>query len=273
VHGDAGADVEVILAERLGDGTPPVERACVPDGIVRVRLPKTATLPRLLGAALEQARGEIIAITDTHCEIDDGWVQALLRAHESAHSVIGGAVEPGALRRLVDWAAYLAEYGQFMLPLTEGIGDELPGNNISMKRWALEHGREFVQGEFWKTHWCRQLQAEGLQLQQTPGILVCYGCAYTLFGFLTRRFHHGRCFAGMRLRRLRGLRRAAYLAGSPALPMLLLFRMLRAVLAKRRRIDKLVLSLPIIVLGMFSWAAGELIGYLSGPGRSCRHVR
>jgi len=271
-HGGLASDVEVIFAERLGDAALRQPLGTF-SGVVRIGIPDTATLPRLLGIALEYARGEIIAITDTRCDMDEGWVAALLRAHKSPFPVIGGAVEPGALRGLVDWAAYLMDYGQFMLPVTAGIAAELPGNNISMKRSALERGGEFANGEFWKTQWCRQLRADGVQLHLVPEPFVRYRCAYTFWPFLVRRFHHGRCFAGMRVRQLSALGRVAYLAGAPALPLLLLSRTVRAVLPKRRRIDKLALAMPIICLGTLSWSLGELVGYYSGPGESCGHLR
>ena len=171
---------------------------------VRVRVPNTATLSRLLGTALQYARGEIVAITDTNCELDDSWAATLLQVHKSVYPVIGGSVEPGPLRGLVNWAAYLTDYSPFMLPLTEGITAELPGNNISMKRWTLEHGQEFTHGEFWKTYGCGQLQSDGFQLHMSPQLTVRYRCAYDLWPFLGR--HHGRCFAGMRLQQLGGIK-------------------------------------------------------------------
>jgi hypothetical protein len=168
--------VEVLLAERATEAIPS-EVSELPDGVVRVRVPQSTTLPRLLGTALQRARSDIIAITDTNCEMDDGWVSTLIRVHENEYPVIGGSVEPGALRGSVGWAAYLMDYSQFMAPLTEGIATELPGNNISMKRWALDRGRELAHAEFWKTHWCRQLQADGLHLRMAPQLTVRYHCA------------------------------------------------------------------------------------------------
>ena len=271
-HGGLAPELEVILAERIS-GTALSERACIPEGVIRVQGPTTATLPQLLGTALERARGEIIAITDTRCEIDDGWTAAILRAHELPYAVIGGAIEPGALPRLVDWAAYLAEYGQFMLPQAQGVATELPGNNISMKRWAFERRSKFASPEFWKTYWCDELQADGLQLYIAPQIVVRYQCAYNLWPFLVRRFHHGRCFGGMRLEQLSGLWRVAYIAGALVLPLLLLGRIVRAVLPKRRYLGKLTLAMPIILLAMLSWALGECTGYAFGSGRSCGRVR
>ncbi len=77
----------------------------------------------------------------------------------------------------------------------------------------------------------------------------------------------------MRLEQLSGLRRVAYLAGAPVLPLLLFARIIRAVLQKRRHLGKLALTIPLIFLAMLSWALGEFIGYAAGQGGSCQHVR
>ncbi|HUG37728.1 MAG TPA: hypothetical protein VML54_12295, partial [Candidatus Limnocylindrales bacterium] len=165
------------------------------------------------------------------------------------------------------------DYGQFMRPLPEGTASELPGNNISLKRWVLERGREFVAPQFWKTYWCRRIQADGIRLHATPSIVVYYRKSFRLAPYLRHRFHSGRCFAGMRLRELSRLRRACYVAAAPVLPIVLTARMLRKTLGKRRHLAELALSLPISVLAILSWALGELCGYLAGPGVSCDHVR
>ncbi len=197
----------------------------------------------------------------------------ILKAHEAPHPVIGGSVEPDGLREIVNWAAYFCDYGQFMRPLREGGASELPGNNISVKRWVLEHGKEFVAPQFWKAYWCRRLQAEGIRLHSVPSIVVYYRKSFGFVPYLFHRFHSGRCFAGIRLRELSRLRRAFYVAAAPALPIVLTARMLRRTLGKRRHLTELALSLPISLLAIVCWALGELCGYLTGPGVSCDHVR
>lgn len=267
-----GPGVEIILAHGGDEArSEEIEREC--PGSVVIRLPGVATLPDLLGAAIARARGEIIAITDTTCAVAEDWVSEILKAHAAPHPVIGGSVEPDGLTRMVDWAAYFCEYGQFMRPLPEGTVSELPGNNISLKRWVLGRGREFVAPQFWKTYWCRRIQAEGIRLHSTPSIVVYYRKSFRLVPFLIRRFHHGRCFAGMRLAELSRLRRACYAAAAPALPIALTARTLKKTLGKRRRLAELALCLPISLLAILSWALGELCGYLAGRGASCDHVR
>lgn len=264
--------VEVILGY-ASDGEPLSPMPAGYPNVTVIRLPQPASLPRLLGAAIGQANGDVIAITDATCALDRRWVSSILEEHAGPHPVIGGAVEPEGLRSLVDWAAYFCDYAQFMLPLTKGPVGEVPGNNISMKRWALTRGREHVDGEFWKTYWCRRLQAEGLPLYAAPSILVHCRKSYRLWQYLVHRFRGGRCFAGMRVPGPAPTARMLYLAGSPALPFLFCVRLARRVLPKRRHGRELVLACPIIVLAMLAWALGEFCGYLRGPGTSCGHVR
>ena len=251
-----------------------------PDGVSRgypgatfVRLENGTSIARLLGEALRRTRGEIVALTEATCEVDKGWLAAVEKTHRAPDPVIGGAVEPEGLRTALDWAAFFAEYGHFMLPLAEGVAPPVPGINLSVKRPALERGREFVEGEFWKAFWCRRLQAEGTTLWLSPLPVVYYRKSFDLRPFLVRRFHHGRCFAGMRLRELSPWQRALYVAGSPLLPLLFCARIVTSVAPKRRYWSQLVRAFPHVVLATVSWALGELCGYLLGPGTSCREVR
>jgi len=266
-----GRPVEILVTH--SNGTPPADWVRDYPGVTFLSLPPGAPLPRHLGVAVARAAGEIIAVTEGTCEIGDGWVGAILENHQSPHPVVGGAVEPRDLRTPVDWAAYFSEYGQFMLPLAAGQTAEVPGNNLSLKRWALAHGRQFVDGEFWKTLWCRHLQAEGHRLYAAPSPVVYYRKSFRFWPFLARRVHHGRCFAGMRVAQISFARRVLHLLTTPGLPVLFCARVFRAVLPKRRYRGQFFASVPIIVLATIAWTIGEFVGYLGGPGEGCRHVR
>jgi hypothetical protein len=250
-------------AERLRAEHPELRFVC---------LPARSTVPDLLGAGLAQATGEIIAITDSACVADAGWLAAVREAHRDAAPVIGGAVEIAGARSAVDWAAYFCEYAQFMRPLAEGPAGELPGNNLSLKRWALERGEPYARPAFWKTYWCRRLQAEGFELRASPAIVVYAAKAYRVGPFLARRFRHGRCFAGMRVARSGAAARALYACGSVALPVIFLGRILRVVAQKRRYAKEFALAFPLVVLAVAAWSAGELCGYVAGAGESCGEI-
>lgn len=264
--------VEIILAYAAARELPRAIVAAHP-AVIFIHLPEEAILSEVLGTAIARARGEIIAITDATCAIDASWISATLDAHGAGHPVIGGAVEPDGLRTLVDWAGYFIDYGAFMLPLNPGVMRHVPGINISLKRWALATGKQYVAGEFWKAYWCQQLKTKGYQLHVEPSMLVFYRRRVSFSAFLRARFDHGRCFAGMRIGQLSRSGRLVYLLGAPLLPFVFSVRFLRLLLPKRRHLGYLVMSFPIVFLGMISWGVGEFCGYLAGAGTSCRRVR
>ena len=148
----------------------------------------------------------------------------------------------------MDWAGYFCDYGAFMFPLAPTVIRHVPGINISMKRWALGMGREFVEGEFWKAYWCQQLKTRGYDLRIEPSMLVFYRRRFSFWPFLRARFDHGRCFAGMRSERFTLWQRVLYLLGSPLLPILFAVRFLKALVPKRRHVRYLILSFPIVLL-------------------------
>lgn len=262
---------EVIILDSTEDRHLDQIRTRHPGGTI-LSFPRGSTLPTLWGAGIARAQGGIIAVTETSCIPHQNWLVSILSAHGGPYPVIGGAVEMDGGRSLVEWAAYFCEYGQFMLPAVEGVVSEVPGNNVSFKREMLKQGREFVENGFWKTYWCQQLQAEGIQLYSVPTIIVHYGKSYRIGPFLIRRFHHGRCFAGMRIARMSPARRVGYVLGSLLLPALFLKRIIGAIIPKKRLVSKLAVCLPIVILAVLSWSLGELCGYLLGPGTSCSHV-
>ena len=235
---------------------------------------QAATLPFLLAAGLNQAKGEIIAVTDSSCVVADNWVQAILRAQRSAAQpeIIGGAVAITGPKNSVDWAAYICDYAEFIEPFAGGAANAVPGNNLSFKRALLTDVADFGENGFWKTLWCQEQQARGITLKLEPSIVVYFVKSYDFWAFLKRRFQHGRCFAGMRCLQSSVWKRAFYLFGSLCLPFVFLPRMMRPMLVKKRFLKQLFFSLPVIILAVIWWSFGETCGYLAGAGKSCETI-
>jgi glycosyltransferase involved in cell wall biosynthesis len=275
--------LDSILANEKRDGIEIIVAACCRNesvselaekyaGVQFVQFPAEAGIPVLAAAGIERSSGEIIALTDSSCVADSNWIASILKAHQKSALVIGGAVEVCGEMKLLDWAAYFCEYGQFAYPLKSGAVDVLPGNNISFKRPVLTAPSEYAKNEFWKTHWCRELQAKDIALISEPSIRVYWAREFQLFSFLSRRFDHGRCFAGMRAKQLTFSGRLIYVAGSIFLPLVFLFRTMASVLGKKRFLKKLALSSPFLVLAILFWCFGETCGYLAGTGKSCDYI-
>ena len=267
-----GENIEIIVADNCTADESITDLIAEYADVSFIEFAEKATLPVLWAAGIARSAGEIVAVTDSSCVVAENWISAIFAAHQSDSPVIGGAVEMCESKKLVDWAAYFCEYGQFMLPLAAGAAQVLPGNNISFKRDVLEKNKQFVENEFWKTYLCQQLQADGIELISAPSMLVYYAKSFEFLPFLIRRFHHGRCFAGMRIKHETVFKRALYAVGTIFLPAVFLVRTLAPVLQKRRFVREFLLSLPISILAILFWSFGETCGYLAGTGKSCEHI-
>jgi hypothetical protein len=262
------ADVEVVVAA-AGRG-PLLERLerDHPDAVF-VPCPAGAHLPELLGAGLARATGAILVVTDGTTIPDSDWIRAHREAHCADRVIVGGAVAPPAGGSVVDWAAYWCDYVAFMPPIRKAPTRVIPGNNVSFRRSALEHGREFAAGAFWKTFWCERLRAQGFALVMEPGAVVRYAKTNRLAPLLSERFRNGRDFAAMRSAQVPAAMRVCYTVGSPILPVLLLARTARMALGKRGFRARLLAALPLIALAVGAWSAGVAVGYVvAGRGRA-----
>jgi hypothetical protein len=89
---------------------------------------------------------------------------------------------------------------------------------------------------------------------------------------MSQRYHYSRSFAGMRLQSAPLSRRLIYAGATPLLPPLLLWRMATTIQRKGRRKKEFILAVPVIGVFLLSWAWGEAIGALCGPGDSLARV-
>ncbi|MEO8042719.1 MAG: glycosyltransferase [Acidobacteriota bacterium] len=268
---DKTVDVEIIVTSR-GPNVPLSELSDRYCGVNFVQFPLGTQLPVLLAAGIARSHGDVIALTDSSCVVSNCWASSILRAHDGKWPVIGGAVDINVNGKLVNWAAYFCDYSQFMSPARAGVVSAVPGNNLSIKRAALKIGSAFVENEFWKTHWCRSLQATGIELFLDPAISVRCDKNYEPATFMIRRFHQGRCFAGIRSSQMKRSNRVLFAAGAPILPLLLMFRTARPVMREKRFWGKFLLSMPMILAAFVAWSAGEALGYLTGPGTSSDRI-
>ena len=259
---------EIIVVDSSTDTTPKIIAAECPE-VRLVHFEQPLNVPQLRGKGIALAQGEIIAILDPYCLVDENWLSKLIQIHEQRPNlVIGGAVElfDAQNQDLFNWAIYINEYAEFMLPLESGETQILPGNNISYKREILFIDGKPPQGEFWKTFVSWELKKSGYGLWSAPSLIVKLNKTIPFGTFLRSRFDHGRCFAGMR--NLSYTERLLRALTSPVLPFVFLWRRGGSFWLKGRNRHKLLLTLPLQLLSFGNWALGEFVGYLWGYGTS-----
>ncbi|MEP7308825.1 MAG: glycosyltransferase [Acidobacteriota bacterium] len=266
------AEILVVRALRIDDvGYDAVRRRF--SGCRWMTAPAGETVPRMRWLGMSAARGDVVALTEDDCVVDAQWCGAVIRAHREPWVAVGGAVEPGPYTRASDWAVYFFEYGRFMLPFDQRESSVLPGNNVSYKRRALAE-KSFVETEgFYEVFVHEAWRRQGLPMLITPTLIVTNRHTWPRSHVTVNPFHHGRGFAARRVARQSWLRRGMLALLAPLLPLLQVYRIIRLIAARGRLIVQLVRAIPWFVVFGTSWAAGELVGYLFGPGKSAQHWR
>lgn len=262
---------EIIVVDRCNDGTAGHIRKKFP----RVQLlesSKPMGIPQLRAMGIRHSTGDILVITEDHCNAREDWFVQILKAHESGYAAVGGAVENGSVDRIVDWAVYLCEYAGLMLPIPYGETDGIAGNNASYNREIMEKVDNSVKENYWEFFLQAEMKKAGVKFLTVPDIIVYHKKDFGFWYFFSQRFHYSRSFAGMRIVKANFSKRIFYILSSPLLPVLMISRIFQQVKKKKRRQKEFLLSLPLLMIFMFSYAWGEFVGYLFGPGDSLLKV-
>jgi hypothetical protein len=264
-------ELEVLVADRCGEPLRSDVRRLYP--WVRIlEAPEGTTIPDLRALAFSKASAQSVAVIEDHVIVPPGWARALLDAQAGSEIVVGGAVENAAVDRVVDWAAFLCEYSHCILPLPEGPASWLTGNNVVYPRALLARYQEVIGRGQWENRLHDAMRRDGVPLVCRPEIRVGHKKHYTVGEYLSQRYLYARSYAGARVADASLGRRLGYGAAALALPPLLMFRTVSRVLAKRRHSAELVRSLPLLAVFVVSWAFGEMVGYVAGPGDSLARV-
>ena len=264
--------LEVLVADRLGEDLRARVRAAFPAVRILPASPDT-TIPDLRALAFQAATAPAVAVIEDHVLVPPGWAGRLLQALDAGEDVAGGAVENAATETLVDRAAFLCEYHQLLPPLPAGEVAGLAGNNVVYRRAVLLRAEAAWRAGRWEDHLQAELRRQGVRLIQHPEIVVGHRMPYTVGGYLSQRFLYSRAYAGLRAAGMGGAGRVAYGAAALALPLVLLVRIVRTLLAKGGHGRDVVLGLPLFVLFTAAWGLGEVAGAWFGDGGALRRIR
>ena len=174
----------------------------------------------------------------------------------------GGPIEPGRSLGAVGWAIYFQRYSAFMLPLAGGMVDEVAGDNAAYRRSALAATATLMATGFWEPMIHREFRRRGWRLALVPGAVVRYRQSHGVLGFSAQRYRHACHFAALRAAGRPVGWRLVRAVGAPLVPPLLLWRIAARVREKARHGRELARAVPLLLLFLVCWAAGEATGYL-----------
>jgi glycosyltransferase involved in cell wall biosynthesis len=232
-----------------------------------IRRAARESVPELRRRGVEEASGELVAIIEEHCLAAPDWLAWAIKAHAGGdYGVVGGPVADYNYKRLRDWVVYFCEYNNYFPPWREGEWHDLGSANIAYSRALLLKHKELLSVGFWEAGLHPRLMAEGVKFRPVPAMVVHHRGPFNYGYYLRQRYWFSRAFASARSRYLRTSRKLAYFVASPLVPFLLLARMAQRVSRQHCHVDKLALSLPLLIPALVVYVAGELVGYVAGPG-------
>jgi len=125
---------EIIVIDSSDDGTTELIRDEFPE--VHLHHLDKKTLPgsgRNLG--ILEARGGIIAFTDSDCVPDPDWLQRIYNRHQELDcEAVGGSVVNGYPKSYVAWVSHLIEFNEWTETSPKGFVQNIPTCNISYKK-------------------------------------------------------------------------------------------------------------------------------------------
>ncbi len=241
--------------------------------VVLVEIDGRPSIPKLRAIGMDRAKGRMVAILEDHCNVPPDWFTAIKRAHEEGHQAIGGAVENGATDRLIDWAVFFTEYASFMRPVQTGTVAYIAGSSAIYDKQAIDRVEPEHYEECWEYWMHQRMKEQGVEFHCADDLWVSHKKNFGFWYFMSQRYHYSRSFAGARMQKESFFKRFAYAgAAIVLLPPLLMWRILRTVWAKGNRRGTFIKASPIIGTFMISYAWGEAMGALFGPGNSLARV-
>jgi hypothetical protein len=224
----------------------------------------------LRGLAYPLGRGNVVATSEDHTFVPEGWAAAILECHAEhpEAAAIGGNVVNGTTTSYAEWAAFLVGHDREIPPLGRATRVGLIGvTNVSYKRAALARLKPLPGIGINDAVFQRDLARHGATLLNDDRI-SCVHEQHMTFGQATHLLYQsGRMGAGTRRQHMTG-REAARVLVTPFAPLILTAR-LGVWRARRGRYRlRYLAELPMLVWLYGARSVGELVGYARGAGDS-----
>jgi len=234
-----------------------------------VGVPSIMPLGRARALGVKAAAAPFVLILETHAYPDPQLAEKLATAlaGDWSHAVPGfrnGNPDTG-----LSWVGFLSDYGTWAATLPAGETERAPAHNAAFRRSVLlEFGERLEHVLTFGDELYLTLRARGHRSYFEPAAGIQHVNLNRFGPFVRERYLAGALIGGYRSARWSFMRRMAYAAGSPLIPIVMLSRIQRGVRETGRSQSLPAGTIPAIVLGAIVKAAGEMRGYLFGAPKS-----
>lgn len=234
-----------------------------------VPVEQVVSIGRTYAAGVRGARAPIVALTEDHSFPAPNWAETLIKADRQPHAAVGPALKNGNPNSLLSWADFYIAYGKWALPITSGTIDYLPGHNSSYKREVLlaygDRLEAMLDAET-VLHW--DLRSRGQTLYLEAGTYTAHLNFAQWRAWLPIKFYAGQQFGARRALGWSLMRRLVFSAGSPLIPFVRLFRVMRYARRTPHSLGFWLRFVPVTFIGLAADAVGQMLGYAFGAANS-----
>ncbi|MFZ5610039.1 MAG: glycosyltransferase [Pseudomonadota bacterium] len=258
-------DSEFLLCAATADALTP---GLVPrlDNVRLLHCPESRLVPHLWRDGIIAAKGRHVALTTAHCLPAADWVERLKAAQDGPWAGVGGTIEVEAQAGALGKAIHLLRYLRFAPPQEARDVADIAADNALYRRAAVLRHDDLLHDGFWEPAFHRRFLAAGQRLRLDPTLRMHLRNRYGARQFIAQRFAHGQAFGRERMAAFPFARRLAYLALSPALPLIVLVKLAALALRRGDRARQLLHALPWLMVFVLAWTLGEASGYAAGLG-------
>ncbi|MBI3950388.1 MAG: glycosyltransferase [Acidobacteria bacterium] len=264
---------EVIVVDRCGGDTlVRLDREYPFVTVVRAGLDHRPSVPELRLLGVKRARGDIVAIIEEHCIAPPHWIGTIRSSFQNGDVALGGPILDNNFRRVRDWVVYFSEYHNYLPPWPEAERYALNGANIAYRREKLLEYQDMLGSGYWEIVLHPHLAKNGHSFRSVPQMGVYHTGPFDYSYYLGQRYLLSRAWGGAQREKVKLAKRLVYLMAAPVFPVLLLARIAHCVFQSGHRVDKFLVSLPLLVPVAIAYVWGEWLGYLCGVGDALERV-
>lgn len=201
-------------------------------------------------------------------------LENILSVHKSGnYPIVGPIVLNANPFTSVSWGGYLVFYGQWGYARPEDCNEHLPANQSCYSREILFANRESLAEKLKAEsvfHWA--LISKGQKLKLTELARVYHLGPSRLSFLLKEYFFNSRLFAASRFKPEQLIKRTIYTLGSPLIPFIRLWRIIKLSKHAKLPVRTILYALPSVWSCLCSGAVGEMFGYFIGKGNAEHHL-
>lgn len=219
--------------------------------------------PELAAVVAGEARGDIVALTEDHCEPGPRWIATLAAALREGRAAAGGPIRIAPGVSSVGWALSYSDLFRYEGSLASGPVDALSVCNVAYRRADLEAIAPVWRGGFVEAAVHQALRHRGGVLWLEAEAEVRTRRETGLRAGIEERAAFGRLFGALRAATMSPPRVLLHAVLGPAVPLLLLARMARKAASSPALARSFLAALPPVTLFTLAWAWGEWIGHVT----------